>query len=145
MTVFLLWASLIPVFALNLKFTSQRNAFYRDESPSLGVEVEGTLPEDAILEAKLGEYLIQSKPASSTTAIHIPARLFRSGEYKLTARLLDSKGEEVAIKSFPIQLVKRPGNDRLQNWLWMNGGPIYPEFSFYKEHGFDFVGGPMLP
>ncbi len=128
----------------DIKFHSNRTAFYRDESPAIGITIEDEIPAQSTLEVKLDGYSLLKAPATSNTvAVEIPSQKFRSGTHKLIARLFDAQGEEIAIKSFPIQLTKRPAKDSLQNWLWMNGGPIHVDF--YQEHGFDNVGGPMLP
>ena len=135
-----------PLFAegADIKFSSNRTAFYRDESPTIGVAVEGDIPEKAALEVRVGDYrLYEGSATADPAAVKLPAQAFRSGNHTLTVRVFDAQGGEVAIKSLRLQLGKRPSPDALRNWLWMNGGPVDAEF--YQEHGFDYVGGPMLP
>ena len=142
--VFLGLATQHHLLATTIKFSSERTAFYRYESPTVGVVLDGDFPEQSVLDVKFGEYLLHRGPArQGRNEITLPTHIFRSGSHDLTARLLDPQGNQVASQSFAIQLVRRIADDALQNWLWMNGGPV--NTAFYKEHGFDYAGGPMLP
>ena len=144
---FLYLTASAQLFATTLKFSPERTAFYRDESPTLNVMVDGDLPEQGILEIKLGDRQIHRGTAlPGKNAIPVPAHLFRSGNHELTARLLDAEGKELTSQSLKIQLASRPSGDALQNWLWCSGVWEHKKNTdFFKMHGFDFVGGPVLP
>ena len=136
----------VAVHAADLKLSSKRTAFYRDESPVITAVIAGGLPDNSVLEARLGERQIYSAPAcQGTNVITIPSGIFRTGSHNLTARLLDSEGKEVGAESMVIKLAKRPSTEALQNWLWSAGHGVPKDWPFYKEHGFDFASGPMLP
>lgn len=136
----------MAVHAADLKLSSKRTAFYRDESPVITATISGDFPAKSSLEARLDErpvYVAPAHPGANT--ITVPPGIFRTGRHDLTARLLDPDGKEVAAGSLAIKLAKRPAADALQNWLWSAGSGVPEDWPFYKEHGFDFAGGPMLP
>lgn len=129
-----------------LQFSSERTAFYRDENPRVALTLTGEFPSPSVLEVWLGERSVYRGAAEAgVNAFVLPTAEFASGKYEMTAQLRNAKGEEIATRSIAIELARRPSADALQNWLWMNGSPGLEDQSFYKEHGFDFVQGPMLP
>lgn len=144
----LLSSFLLPSLAMGatLEITSKRTTFYRDENPTLAARVTGDIPEKSTLEVQLGKRNVLQKPAQAGVHdILLPTHIFRSGSYDLTIRLRDAEGKEISTSSLNIQLARRPAEDGVLNWLWSAGDSVIPHWKFYKEHGFDFAGGPMLP
>ena len=130
--------------ATSLKLPPGRKSFFRDETPKLEMTIDEDIPSGGRLEAKLGEHVFFRGPARrGVNEITLPAGIARSGSHTVTVRLLDGDGKEVVTRSTAIRMARRPSPDALQNWLWMNGGPVNEDF--YQGHGFDFSGGPMLP
>ncbi|MFV0338717.1 MAG: hypothetical protein ACK5LK_10815, partial [Chthoniobacterales bacterium] len=132
--------------AATAELSLERTAFYRDEKPVLTVQINEAPSEKSVLEIKVGDRNIQQLEArNGPNNFALPLNQFRSGKYPLGIKLLDQDGSEIASDSATIFVAKRPSPDALQNWLWMAGDGVSPDWRFYKEHGFDFASGPMLP
>lgn len=79
---------------------------------------------------------------SKSVTLDLPTIKLRAGpDYMLTITLM-KQDQILATAKFVISLIPRPNPERLDIWLWMNGGPVQ---NFYDKHGFTSAGGPMFP
>lgn len=137
---------------VELTVDSARKVFYRGEEVNLTVHCKNNGTQ-AIAGATLRadkENLVSisqnvgdlAAGQSMAVTLKFPTATLRAGpDYQLNITLVE-RDRTLATANFVISLVSRPNPNRLNVWLWVNGGPVEP---FYEQHGFTSVGGPVYP
>jgi hypothetical protein len=137
---------------VELSVDSTRKAYYRGEEVHLTVVCKnnGDQPiKGATLHAVKDNLINAIQPVDDLNAgqslpvtLAIPTANLRAGPDYLMTISLNQQDQTLATAKYSISLISRPNPNRLDVWLWMNGGPGQ---TFYEQHGFTSAGGPMYP
>ena len=110
-----------------------RHAYWRGESIPVTVRNAGAAADvEVFLDAM---HVASGRVQGDAVPIMAPTAGVKAGQYTLKTVVRNAVG--TAAVADKVTVVRRPGGDRLEIWLWSAGG----DGDYYFDHGFTIAGG----